>query len=182
EADLFCPNSVRINFTIYQTGLYFYLVISLITIIWLFISLTTPKPKNIIVAAQRSQLSVQYKARPETIQPGTILTEYVNLHASANYFSVQIHDKSMVKVSLQNLKTHQKFIFDDTGSVYKLRHQLSTGCYQLKVSNSSSKPQVIDIVHTYHYYLNKYPLVVNGKASKTASFIFTAMKKNNFVR
>ena len=66
-------------------------------------------PQSLVVAAQRSQLSLQYGAQPYAMAPGETITETVDLKGPANYFSVQVHDKSDVTVYLKNLDTSKQY-------------------------------------------------------------------------
>ncbi len=70
-------------------------------------------PQKQVIAAQRSQLSVQYHAKPKTVTPGTVLAEVVDVNAPANYFSVQIHAGSQVQVTLTTLATGQTLSVND---------------------------------------------------------------------
>lgn len=134
-------------------------------------------PQNQVVAAQRSQLSVQYHAKQKTLKPGVVLTEDVDLHAKANYFSVQIHAGSTERVTLTNLKANRSYTLYDAGSVYRLHHQLRAGRYRITVRNNTNKHQLVDVVHTYHYRLATHPLIIDGHSNPTASFVFTCMQR-----
>lgn len=76
-------------------------------------------PTSTVVAAQRSQLSTQYHAKPTDLASGHVMTEEVALHSTANYFSVQIHKHSHVQVSLENLTTHHRYQLSKVGYVYR---------------------------------------------------------------
>lgn len=133
------------------------------------------KPQNLVVAAQRSQLSLQYGAKPEMIVPNGMVTEKVDINAAANYFSVQVHSYSKVKVFLKNIKTKKYLKFYDAASSYHLRHGIRPGRYQIIIYNNTKKKQAIDIVRTYNYQLNKYPLTINGRSNNTASLVFKTL-------
>lgn len=134
-------------------------------------------PQNTVVAAQRSQLSVQYHARPYSMRPQTRLKQEILLNGKANYLSIQIHAGARVHVTLQNLQTKRRYHLYDAGSVYRLHHRLTAGHYEIAVTNSSGKTQAVDVVQTYRYHLANYPLFINGKSKPTSSFIFTCMQK-----
>ncbi|WP_338217574.1 hypothetical protein [Lacticaseibacillus salsurivasis] len=134
-------------------------------------------PQKQVIAAQRSQLSVQYHAKPKTVTPGTVLAEVVDVNAPANYFSVQIHAGSQVQVSLTNLTTGQHYQLTMAGSVARLHHQLAAGQYRISVQNLTSRGQQVDVTHTYHYQLAAHPLTVNGQSQPTASLIYTCMQR-----
>lgn len=134
-------------------------------------------PQKQVIAAQRSQLSVQYHAKPKTVTPGTVLAEVVDVNAPANYFSVQTHAGSQVQVTLTNLATGQHYRLTMAGSVARLHHQLAAGQYRITVQNLTTRGQQVDVTHTYHYQLATHPLTVNGQSQPTASLIYTCMQR-----
>ena len=134
-------------------------------------------PQKQVIAAQRSQLSVQYHAKPKTVTPGTVLAEVVDVNAPANYFSVQIHAGSQVQVTLTNLATGQHYRLTMAGSVARLHHQLAAGQYRITVQNLTTRGQQVDVTHTYHYQLAAHPLTVNGQSQPTTSLIYTCMQR-----
>ncbi|MFT8411964.1 MAG: hypothetical protein ABF743_11755 [Schleiferilactobacillus perolens] len=131
--------------------------------------------QTIVVAAQRSQLSAQYHAKPAKVNPGTVLTERVDLNHTASYFSVQIHLKSQVQVTLENLSDHRIYLLQYHGDVYRWIHSLPQGQYDIVVKNTSSIPQRVDVVRTQHYQLAYYPLIINGHVHTDDSFVYTAL-------
>ncbi|MDI6651104.1 hypothetical protein [Leuconostoc suionicum] len=133
------------------------------------------KSQNLVVSAQRSQLSSQYGAKPEMLVPNTMVTEDVDINTIANYFSVQIHNHSNVNVFLRNIKTKEDLRFHVAGTSYRLWHLIKPGHYQIVVFNNTPKSQPIDIVRTYHYRLNNYSLIINGKSNPTASLVFKTL-------
>lgn len=134
-------------------------------------------PQKQVIAAQRSQLSVQYHAKPKTVTPGTVLAEVVDVNAPANYFSVQIHAGSQVQVTLTTLATGQHYRLTMAGSVARLHHQLAAGKYRITVQNLTTRGQQVDVTHTYHYQLAAHPLTVNGQSQPTTSLIYTCMQR-----
>ncbi|BBF73487.1 uncharacterized protein SONE68_0637 [Lacticaseibacillus paracasei] len=134
-------------------------------------------PQKQVIAAQRSQLSVQYHAKPKTVTPGTVLAEVVDVNAPANYFSVQIHAGSQVQVTLTNLATGQHYRLTMAGRVARLHHQLAAGQYRITVQNLTTRGQQVDVTHTYHYQFAAHPLTVNGQSQPTASLIYTCMQR-----
>ncbi|MFD1486290.1 hypothetical protein ACFQ5J_13745 [Lacticaseibacillus baoqingensis] len=146
-------------------------------IIWLLSGMIVShlRPQKIIVAAQRSQLSAQYHAQPEQLQPQTVMQEAVRLNGPADYFSVQVHAQSQVQVVLQNLHTKKAYPLTAAGAVYRLHQHLPAGRYQITLLNASTASQAVDVVTTSAYQLNAFPLVINGDAHKTASLIYTSI-------
>ncbi len=146
--------------------------------LWAFIALPAMRPKlvNHVVAAQRSQLSTQYHAKPTAITAHTVLQQNVTLNDRANYFSVQIHAHAHVQVSLLNRNNHHQYHLVQAGAVYKLHHDLTAGSYQIIVVNTSPTYQPVDVVATSHYQLSVSPLVINGQIKPTASLIYTCIE------
>ncbi|WP_203664420.1 hypothetical protein [Lacticaseibacillus sp. 53-4] len=132
-------------------------------------------PPPLVVAAQHSQLSEQYHAKPERLRPNATMTENVTLNGPADYFSMQIHAHSVVAVTLTKLASGQTYHLTDAGAVYRLHHPLEPGRYQITVCNWCTTSQAVDVVRTAHYQLSAFPLVINGTASHTASLIYKSL-------
>lgn len=133
-------------------------------------------PEHQVVAAQRSQLSVQYHAKPHLTQPNTTLKQTITLHGHANYLSVQVHPGSIVEVTLTDATGHVYPMYD-AGSVYRLHHQLKPGTYTVTVKNTTHTAQNVDVVKTYNYQLAEHPLIIDGVKHPHASFVFTCIQK-----
>ncbi len=133
-------------------------------------------PQHQVVAAQRSQLSVQYHAKPHLTQPGTTMTEAITLRGHANYLSVQVHAGSTVEATLTDSQGHVYSMYD-AGSVYRLHHQLKPGTYTITIKNTTHSAQNVDVVKTNNYQLAEHPLIINGVKHPHASFVFTCMEK-----
>jgi len=134
-------------------------------------------PLSTVVAAQRSQLSVQYHAAPTTIGPGTVITEDIDVNAPANYVSVQIHDQSRVNVTLMHTQTKQEFKLRQTGDVYWRDAPLAPGRYRIHIQNQSAHNQAVDIVRTHNYRLANHPLILNGHKNPNASLVYTVLNR-----
>lgn len=128
---------------------------------------------NTVVAAQRSQLSAQYDAEPLLINPDENMHQDVNLNHHADCATVEIHHRTVVKVTLTNLKTGQKYRLHVFGYLYRTRQHLPAGRYRITVRNTTRRLELIDIVRTANYKLADHPLYVNGKARPTESFLYT---------
>ncbi|WP_155286369.1 hypothetical protein [Lacticaseibacillus zhaodongensis] len=152
--------------------------IPIIAAIALTMAASNSHMRNDVVAAQRSQLSEQYHAKPLAMLPQMTMSEKIDLNADANYLSVQVHPGSAVHVTLVKLATGEHYHLYSAGQVYRLHHQLPAGHYRIIVRNSTRQQQRVDVVHTYHYQLAKHPLLINGHANKTASFIYTCKMHN----
>lgn len=131
----------------------------------------------LIIAAQRSQLSTQYHAAPCKLAAGAVLAETVNVNAHANYFSVQTHNHTHVRVTLTNLATGDVVRLHRAGLVYRTQQHLAAGQYRIWLTNTSRRPQAIDVVATHNYRLAPHPLVINGVQHAHASLIYTVMRK-----
>ncbi|CAK1241159.1 PMT family glycosyltransferase ArnT/Agl22 [Fructobacillus evanidus] len=127
---------------------------------------------TIVVAAQRSQLSVQYHAQPTTINPGTTLEQQVNLAKPANTFLVQIQAKSTMTVTLQNLQSGQVWALTEKADEFILNQPLPAGSYQIVIQNQGLVPQLIDLVQTNNYTLAPFPVTINQVQNKNASLIY----------
>lgn len=132
-----------------------------------------------VVAAQRSQLSAQYQAKPTQLAPHSTMTQAVTLNGPANEFSVQIHAHDHVQVALENLATHTAHRLTATGAVYRLHHRLLPGQYRIRVTNPGFKPQPINVVATPNYRLSAAPLVIAGHAHATASLVYTSLLRHS---
>ena len=125
-----------------------------------------------IAAAQRSQLSTQYHARPLTLAPGSSMTQCVPISGPADYFSVQVYHGSVVHATLRNLTTDRQYVLHQSASVYSTHQSLRAGNYRMTITNETSTPQRVAVVRTTNYRLAPGPLVQNGHAHLTASFIY----------
>lgn len=143
----------------------------------LFLKPIPTPPSPIVVAAQRSQMSVQYNAKPAQLAPGRQYTQRVHLAASANYLSVQIHKGSHVAVTLTKLGTKQVVHLYHSQTVYKTHRNLSAGTYTIRVRNPYAHAQSVDLVTTNHYQLAGYPLQGSHDNPQTTSFVYTVMRK-----
>lgn len=124
-----------------------------------------------IIAAQRSQLSVQYHAKSSTIQ--SLLKQRVRLNAEANYFSVQIHKQTELKVYLKNLSTNSYYALKHKDDIFYLNRKIKAGNYEIIAVNPAPTKQAVNIIKTYNYYLAPYPLYIDGKKDFHSSFIYT---------
>ena len=132
-------------------------------------------PNTIVVAAQRSQLSTQYHAKPQLVAPNTVMSEEISLNGASNYLSVQVHQAAGMKVTLTSLSTGKVYKLKPAAAVYKLETNIAAGHYRITAKNTSGIGQQVDVVNTQRYQLAEYPLVVNGVKNATASFVYTSL-------
>lgn len=129
--------------------------------------------KTVTVAAQRSQLSAQYGAKPWRLRPGQEVSQVINLHQAINYFSVQVHSGSPLVVTLEGpgrtVTLHRR------GDCYRDRQPLPAGTYQVRINNPTPRAQPVDVTQVRHYQLAPQPLVWRGHPDRTASLIYDAL-------
>ncbi|GAP00546.1 hypothetical protein FFIC_285650 [Fructobacillus ficulneus] len=128
-----------------------------------------------VVAAQQSQLSTQYKAKPTAIAPGTTLSEKIKLNKSADYIDVQVHANSTVTANLVDNQGNEVSRLTYSDGDYTSKEKIQPGSYRLVLTNQSSQNQLVDVVQTYNYQLSPYPLAINGTEYKDASLIFNVL-------
>lgn len=131
-----------------------------------------PGSNTSIVAAQRSQLSTQYHARPTFLAPHQTVSQQIRLLAAGSRISVQTYANTDLNVELQNLQTRQKWQLTRHGDSQHLCQDLGVGTYQVTVTNPTPKPQPIAILKTNRYQMADWPLIFNGHAQRDASLIY----------
>lgn len=131
-----------------------------------------PGSNTSIVAAQRSQLSMQYHARPTFLAPRQTVSQQIRLLAAGSRISVQTYANTDLNVELQNLQTRQKWQLTRHGDSQHLCQDLGVGTYQVTVTNPTPKPQPIAILKTNRYQMADRPLIFNGHAQRDASLIY----------
>lgn len=129
--------------------------------------------KTVTVAAQRSQLSAQYGARPWRLAPGQMLTQEVRLHGSVNYFAVQVHQGSRVRVTL--VGNGQAVALRPRRDCYVYRKPLAAGDYRIIIRNLGTVSQPVDVTHVNRYRLAPHPLVTATREWPTASLVYDAL-------
>lgn len=128
-----------------------------------------------VVAAQRSQLSSQYHAKPIFLAHGETITQQVQLNGSAQQLFILVADHSKLNVQLFNLQSGQHYrLTQQQQDFLVLNHHLSAGTYQIVIRNHSDNRQPLAITHTDGYHLANQPLIRNGFPENNSSLIYTA--------
>ncbi|AMS09900.1 hypothetical protein HCZ95_07160 [Limosilactobacillus fermentum] len=128
--------------------------------------------QTVTVAAQRSQLSTQYGAKPVDLAPGKQISQVVKINGAASDVSVQIHAKSHVTVTLVELKTGDEYVFKRHADEYDYQGNVPAGTYQFVIKNQTAVDQDVDIVHVPHYRMAPYPMDDQGTVHWDTSLIY----------
>lgn len=151
-------------------------------IVCLFLIITniieSPGSKQII-AAQRSQLSLQYHAQESHLSPNNSLLQKVVFNHEVNTFSVVVPANTKLIGKLVNLQTRQEYPLKyvaKKGS-YSLSYSgsLSAGSYQLILENKKKRSQPVELTRTVNYYLAPYPVVIGNNTREFESTIYKAI-------
>lgn len=130
--------------------------------------------KRVIVSAQRSQLSLQFDAKPTAMQPGTTMTQNVTVNRAINDFTLQKIPGSQAQAWLVNQKTHARYGLTSGRDNYFTKQQLPQGTYQIQIKNTTQRTQLVSLVKMQRYKLAADPLKINTHAYPYSSFIYTA--------
>lgn len=178
-AGLYQPAAARIKnirFNHLQTAASLGVLLSVIALISGF-SWQTPKTQDVIVAAQKSQLSAQYAAKWQEIGPHSVVTQGVNLNHAANYFSVSVLPEAQLEIRLVNLNTNNHYCLKPGSTIFKYRGHLPKGRYQIVLKNRVLKTQPIKTVQTKRYELTPHPLKIDGETWQHTSLLYIAVDK-----
>lgn len=129
--------------------------------------------KRVIVAAQRSQLSLQFDAKPTAIKAGSEVYQTITANHAINDFTVQKVPHSLVQASLVNQKTHQKIALVSGNDNYYTKRALPAGQYQIRLQNNTDKAQLVSLVKMQRYRLAPAPLKIGNKSYPYSSLIYT---------
>lgn len=137
--------------------------------------------ERLIVAAQRSQLSAQYEAKPIQITNTTVVQQTVQLNHAADRATVIMPNDSTVDISLVSLKDQTFYNFTKNGSTFVLNQHLAPGLYQIVIADALSKKAIQDvsITQTTNYQLAKYPLQIDQRPFPHQSLIYTFSRAVN---
>lgn len=130
-----------------------------------------------IIAAQRSQLSSQYNAKPTMIGPDAVITQKIELNHPIDRATVLIPRHTNLSAQLLNLKTERYYRFKIQPNKLVLNRTLPAGHYQIVIRAPQAKAQRMTIIKTQAYQLAKYPLVVNHQAATYQSLVYTFSRK-----
>lgn len=125
------------------------------------------------VAGQESQLSLQFDAKENRIQPGSTLTQQIKLNLPARKFKVSLAPGVKFRGILVNEQTHHRYTLVRTKKAFKLKRKLPMGKYRIELTNNQSRTQSILLTKTLSYRLAPYPLVINQIRHPYWSFVYT---------
>lgn len=132
-----------------------------------------------IVAAQRSQLSIQYHAKESFVNPSSVVSQKLNLNHEVSTFSVAVLKKSQLKgllINQKNMKVYPLEYSTKSGS-YSLKYHghVSAGKYQIVLKNTQNKIQPVVLTRTINYYLAPYPVFLNNHFLRFSSLVYKAI-------
>lgn len=125
-----------------------------------------------IVAAQRSQLSGQYGAKPIAIKAGHELQQNVLVNHQASTLLLSLPKGSKLTGVLINNNDGQEYKLKKIGNSFGIKTTMKAGMYTLKLSNSTSKKQEIWMISTIEYKLTNYPLIIDGQLNRYGALIY----------
>lgn len=133
--------------------------------------------QDLVIAAQRSQLSSQYHA-PEPVFSGKdTITQDVRFNHAINELSclAPSPSSSNMKLQLVDLSTNRVYDFKYGQDGYVIERWLPAGRYQLKVTpvDRTKKMQLV-LTKMQNYKLGYYPLIVNGHHYQNQSMVYEA--------
>ncbi|MDN7145092.1 hypothetical protein QS460_04015 [Liquorilactobacillus mali] len=138
-----------------------------------------------IIAAQRSQLSLQYHAKETWIEPGKVVSQQMVIKHEATLFSVAVPQGSKLSGELINYRTKRHYLLKHglkAGSSSLSYHgKIAAGSYQIFLVNKDSQMQPIEIVQTVNYQLAPYPVKMNAQTVRFASLVYKATYSNRKV-
>lgn len=128
--------------------------------------------KKMLVAGQRSQLSLQYKAKPTWISKNTTISQTVVLNHAATKLSISAPQKTHLYAQLVSIDDHRSYALIHKGSTLILHQKLASGKYKIVLTNKSTNQQKVELVSTQKFKLTPHPLVINQQHFKYRSLIY----------
>ncbi|CAK8054591.1 ArnT family glycosyltransferase [Eupransor demetentiae] len=137
------------------------------------------EPRSFVIAAQRSQLSTQYGAKPDTIAAGSTIKQGIYFHRRVGYFTTQVYYNSPLQASLYNEATKKSYplIPRKNDDIFRTEAKMPAGQYQLVIHNQTKHKQDIEIIKANHYKIADQPLEVDGRFKQYESLIYMALDK-----
>lgn len=135
------------------------------------------KKTSVIVAAQRSQLSVQYGTPVYRMAPHSQVTQRVDLLNGATHMSVLIPPTSRVSAQLVSLDGHRRYQFAPGSQGWQLKRHAIAGQYRIVITNAQSTRETINYTQTKRYRLAPYAVNLNGHPAAYSSLIYKASRK-----
>lgn len=150
----------------------FLLTIVMLTLFLAFLRLpnSSLKPKSLVVAAQRSQISTQYQLRSDYINSKNIISQRVVFKHKVNKIKIAIPKNSQLTIYLEALDSGKKIKIKANANNF-----FTPGNYKLILKNNTGRPQKITISHNKFYQLAPYPLIINKKILAHSSLVYQAL-------
>ncbi|MFT8477488.1 MAG: hypothetical protein ABF682_08790 [Liquorilactobacillus sp.] len=140
------------------------------------------EPAGQIIAAQRSQLSLQYHTKETWVAPGKFVAQQMVIKHEVTLFSVAVPQGSKLSGELINYRTKRHYLLKHglkAGSSSLSYHgKITAGSYQIFLVNKDSQMQPIEIVQTVNYQLAPYPVKMNVRTIRFASLVYKATYSN----
>ncbi|MDN2452971.1 hypothetical protein [Lactobacillus sp. UCMA15818] len=140
------------------------------------------EPAGQIIAAQRSQLSLQYHTKETWVAPGKFVAQQMVIKHEVTLFSVAVPQDSKLSGELINYRTKRHYLLKHglkAGSSSLSYHgKITAGSYQIFLINKNSQVQPIEIVQTVNYQLAPYPVKMNARTIRFASLVYKATYSN----
>lgn len=141
-----------------------------------FVFITESKPlienKAIIVAGQRSQLSLQYRARPTLLQPNQTIRQDITLNHTATKLSISVPRQTSLNAKLISLDHQKSYPLRHEATNLVIRKRLASGRYRISLANNLPIPQQVELVKTQNFKLAPHQLSINGQHFKYSSLIY----------
>lgn len=131
--------------------------------------------RRTVVAAQRSQLSLQYHAKTTQIDPGSTVQQTVNLNGKVGVFKVFTPRQQNLQVYLVDLSDGVKFPLKREKESNVIRRNLKPGRYRIVIKNNLAVAQELEVVRMINYRLADYPLEVDKLKQPHESLVYKAL-------
>ncbi|KRN28084.1 hypothetical protein IV38_GL001534 [Lactobacillus selangorensis] len=132
----------------------------------------TAKTPKLVVAAQLSQLSIQYHAKPWQLPAGQKLLQTVALNHQADHVTLYTPVNAKLTGILKNIHTGRSYPLTRKQDRMTLHHSLPIGTYQLMLTNQTHVEQPVMVSHTENNQLAASPLKFIHTSYKNASLVY----------
>lgn len=146
-------------------------------VIFLTETLSLVRPQKVVMATQRSQMSMQYKAKLTTLKTNEVVSQNVKINQPVTKVSVDVLKGTHLSGSLISLSTHKSYPLKRSTTYLMAHGKFARGTYELKLKNKYPKAQKIQIVRTQRYKLAPYSLRMNGQKQNYSSLLYTFSTK-----
>lgn len=132
-----------------------------------------------VVAAQRSEPSSQYNAKPTMLASRQQIKQTIVLNHQAGYLMVHSMSRATLQGTLTNLKTGKTKPLRRGSGKLMFRGHLAAGKYQVRLSNPTAKPQPVIITHVIGYRLAAGTLQIGHRRLADSSLVYLASRLKN---